>query len=1013
MASDLSNSIEDESTSTTTTTNSSHESATELERLNGGAALTVENSGGQQQSPTLTQQDANQLPREAMESIAIDESSSFIISSDDDVDKETAAPVGGGVQYDNSSGCKILNDVHLIRNRYASTNQRIKRQIELMSEDKVSRLKLEEVHSSLPSSNKSTFIMTFSPDGRRVASTHGDHRIYICDLNTGKLLDTLEGHPKTPWCLAWHPINTDILASGCLAGEVRVWDLKTKACESWTNSTSNNNNHNNNIITSLDFHPKERILVIATNNTVNFWDWGKSEPFARVETSHQRENVKFVVFDSTGTKLITGINNLPKFVSCNSESFQSRIIDNFITHGNGLGNGNGNRNETIDQPSPPTEYMTQQSSETTTSQSSGRSISNDTDINQRNTTNISKQQSPTSSVQSEVEPQQQQKENANVNASAGTSSNRSPLIDETLIPSTSQAKVESPILYTSASTSTSLASSKRKGSNRDDKIPASKRKKIDRSSRTGNSNSKQTVDEMASGSNVGLDGQTATSVQPLLMQQQSSGTGPIGTMQTVNDPITGQPIGMSHHTVLLNQFGGSNSNVTLAMQDPASPERFVVWNNGTQSVEQSLQRIISAAAANLQHTILVKIYHRSQNGSPGVNGNSNNTPPSGSPIDISPSTGQPNDRPTFESRRRALSQDLSASGAVASTSGGSGASSPPSGLPAWLSASLTTNTANPSQQQSNPEPPSSRVVGAGRPTLHGLLPGQQSSSNRTSGASVNNSTTGGGSGGGSSGLNNNGNINYETWQRHPHVHVYQTRGSGPHLWFNHWTIPLPANQSNYRLQCWNFSLTSIPDIKDPNSNLVTKRCRIHNASSVDVSSDGNLLACLVPRDETNISSFDLKLFSLRAKDLGVCLYRTHYGPNAISVSLSPSANYIVVGLKSPRFISNNPTDDDLTIAKVFKLSDDIYTNNGRPISNDGDEFGVNQDDSSKHSQTTDNVNNNGNIRYIREIKIKRLGSSLNLNAIKWMPRGIVYNVGPQHHQRNQATRIGRERRVVT
>lgn len=124
------------------------------------------------------------------------------------------------------SNYKKFNDVRLIRDRQIGFNKRVRRQMELLCEDRVSKHKLEELHCSLPSSMKSTFIMTFSPNGRRVASTHGDHRIYICDLTTGKFLYTLEGHSKTPWCLAWHPSNEEILASGCLAGEVRVWDLR-------------------------------------------------------------------------------------------------------------------------------------------------------------------------------------------------------------------------------------------------------------------------------------------------------------------------------------------------------------------------------------------------------------------------------------------------------------------------------------------------------------------------------------------------------------------------------------------------------------------------------------------------------------------------------------------------------------------------------------------------------------------------------------------------------------------
>jgi WD40 repeat protein len=58
-----------------------------------------------------------------------------------------------------------------------------------------------------------------------VASTHGNHKIYITDLTTGKNIRILSGHPRTPWCIAFHPSSNEILASGCLGGQVRVWDL--------------------------------------------------------------------------------------------------------------------------------------------------------------------------------------------------------------------------------------------------------------------------------------------------------------------------------------------------------------------------------------------------------------------------------------------------------------------------------------------------------------------------------------------------------------------------------------------------------------------------------------------------------------------------------------------------------------------------------------------------------------------------------------------------------------------
>lgn len=60
----------------------------------------------------------------------------------------------------------------------------------------------------------------------KVACTNGNHNVYIIDIRTKKNLKTLYGHKRTPWTVAFHPTNNNILASGCLSGEVRVWNLE-------------------------------------------------------------------------------------------------------------------------------------------------------------------------------------------------------------------------------------------------------------------------------------------------------------------------------------------------------------------------------------------------------------------------------------------------------------------------------------------------------------------------------------------------------------------------------------------------------------------------------------------------------------------------------------------------------------------------------------------------------------------------------------------------------------------
>ncbi|KAG5878984.1 hypothetical protein JTB14_019641 [Gonioctena quinquepunctata] len=142
----------------------------------------------------------------------------------------------------------------------------------------------------MPGMPRSTFLMVFSPDGSKVASTHGNHNIYITDLRNGKNIKTLVGHPRTPWCIAFHPTSDQIVASGCLGGQVRIWDL-SGGSEVWTAV-------NQTVIASLAFHPNDRVLAIATHNGVYFWDWSQPEPFVHAATYNVKEKVRYVAFDS-------------------------------------------------------------------------------------------------------------------------------------------------------------------------------------------------------------------------------------------------------------------------------------------------------------------------------------------------------------------------------------------------------------------------------------------------------------------------------------------------------------------------------------------------------------------------------------------------------------------------------------------------------------------------------------------------------------------------------------------
>uniref|UniRef100_A0A673XEG8 Autophagy/beclin-1 regulator 1a n=1 Tax=Salmo trutta TaxID=8032 RepID=A0A673XEG8_SALTR len=175
------------------------------------------------------------------------------------------------------------------------------RLLQQLVEEKTRRMKWQSQKVELPDSPRSTFLLAFSPDRTLMASTHVNHNIYITVVKTGKYVHSLVGHRRTPWCLTFHPTIPGLVASGCLDGEVRIWDLHGGS-ESWFTES-------NVAIASLAFHPTAQLLLIATNNEVHFWDWSRREPFALVKTASETERVRLVRFDPLGQYLLTAIVN--------------------------------------------------------------------------------------------------------------------------------------------------------------------------------------------------------------------------------------------------------------------------------------------------------------------------------------------------------------------------------------------------------------------------------------------------------------------------------------------------------------------------------------------------------------------------------------------------------------------------------------------------------------------------------------------------------------------------------
>ena len=78
----------------------------------------------------------------------------------------------------------------------------------------------EQFDNPVPSSVSSTIAIAMACNGHTFATTHGDHTVKVFDFASGKQIRNFKGHPRTPWTLKYHPLNPNIIASGCLGFQV-------------------------------------------------------------------------------------------------------------------------------------------------------------------------------------------------------------------------------------------------------------------------------------------------------------------------------------------------------------------------------------------------------------------------------------------------------------------------------------------------------------------------------------------------------------------------------------------------------------------------------------------------------------------------------------------------------------------------------------------------------------------------------------------------------------------------
>jgi WD domain, G-beta repeat len=126
---------------------------------------------------------------------------------------------------------------------------------------------------------RSTISIAFSCNAKFFASTHGDHTVKVFRYPEGDQVAFLDGHPRTPWTVRFHPKDPNILATGCLGSEVRIWDHTTGRCIRKHTFLAS--------ISCVSFSPDGSLLAVTSGRSLLLWEWTVANPDLNRVTSHE------------------------------------------------------------------------------------------------------------------------------------------------------------------------------------------------------------------------------------------------------------------------------------------------------------------------------------------------------------------------------------------------------------------------------------------------------------------------------------------------------------------------------------------------------------------------------------------------------------------------------------------------------------------------------------------------------------------------------------------------------
>jgi WD40 repeat protein len=117
--------------------------------------------------------------------------------------------------------------------------------------------------NTLNGHNGIIYSVSFSPDGRRLATASDDSTVKLWDIN-GKLLRTFKGHTGIIYGVSFSP-NGRLVASASNDNTVKIWDINGKLLQTLKGHSD--------AVNAVSFSPNGRLIASASDdNTVKLWD---------------------------------------------------------------------------------------------------------------------------------------------------------------------------------------------------------------------------------------------------------------------------------------------------------------------------------------------------------------------------------------------------------------------------------------------------------------------------------------------------------------------------------------------------------------------------------------------------------------------------------------------------------------------------------------------------------------------------------------------------------------------